>query len=79
MAPPFYAPAGVAVNGGNLIVADYDDHVVKIISHLGTVHTLVGCSGFAGYIDGEGSLLGRLHSTLPGSIQIARFNCPIQL
>lgn len=51
----FKKPAGVAVSAnGNVYVADWGNHSIRMISADGTVSTLAG-SGTAGYNDGTGT------------------------
>ncbi len=59
----FSGPAGVAVDvGGNLFVADRNNHTIRQVTPAGTVTTLGGKAGVAGGTDGMGS--------------VARFNHP---
>jgi len=52
----FYYPAGVAVDGsGNVCVADYYNHTIRIITSAGAVSTLAGLAGSSGSADGTGS------------------------
>lgn len=54
-AAQFYYPSDVALDsGGNLFVADYNNHQIQMISPSGKVSTLAG-TGVEGYADGEGS------------------------
>ncbi len=51
----FHCPREVAVDGeGNIIIADWDNHRVRKITHDGTVSTLAG-SGSRGFADGAGA------------------------
>ena len=50
----FYNPRGLALNsGGALIVADRNNHRIRVISQTGNVTTLAGY--YAGSVDGKGS------------------------
>jgi sugar lactone lactonase YvrE len=52
----FNYPTGVAVDtGGNLYVADSDNHTIRKVSSAGAVTTLSGLAGVAGSVDGTGS------------------------
>jgi sugar lactone lactonase YvrE len=52
----FDYPSGVAVDGaGNVYVADYGNHVIRMISASGNVTTLAGTTGSPGGSDGVGS------------------------
>lgn len=53
----FRAPRGVAVDGaGNVYVADTDNAVVRKVLPDGTVKTLAGAAGSAGYANGTGAV-----------------------
>src|SRR5262249_1336889 len=55
-APPFYSPAGVAVdNSGNVYVADLNNNTIRKITPGGVVTTLAGLAGSYGSADGTGS------------------------
>ena len=59
----FNRPAGVATDsGGNVYVADTDNHTIRKITASGVVRTLAGLAGVSGSADGAGSA--------------ARFNSP---
>jgi NHL repeat/FG-GAP-like repeat len=63
-AASFYYPAGIAIDsGGNLYVADSENHTIREITPGGVVTTLAGLAGQAGATDDTGSL--------------ARFNNPL--
>jgi hypothetical protein len=50
----FYNPSGVAVDSaGNVYVADYNNHRIRVVSPSGTASTLAG-SGVGGFADGVG-------------------------
>ena len=52
----FGRPAGLAFDSkGNLYVADSKDHVIRIVSPVGDVHTFAGSPGHVGHTDGIGS------------------------
>jgi sugar lactone lactonase YvrE len=62
----FYLPQGIAVDpAGNVFVADTDNATIRKITPAGTVTTLAGTAGNAGYADGSGPS--------------ARFNRPVAL
>ncbi|OHE81629.1 MAG: hypothetical protein A3G75_03185, partial [Verrucomicrobia bacterium RIFCSPLOWO2_12_FULL_64_8] len=62
----FRGPTGVAVDGsGNLVVADNLNNLIRKVAADGTVTTLAGSPGNAGYANGSGST--------------ARFNLPVGL
>jgi sugar lactone lactonase YvrE len=49
----FYNPSGVAVDtGGNVYVADYNNHLIRKISPAGVVSTLAGVASQLGFVDG---------------------------
>lgn len=50
----FNAPEGVAVLGGNIYVADTDNHEIREISPSGSVTTVAGAPGISGSSDGIG-------------------------
>jgi hypothetical protein len=51
-----FTPGGVAVDGGgNIIVADPTNHLVRLMIPQGQVSILAG-TGFKGYRDGEGTV-----------------------
>ena len=51
----FYHPLGVAVDGdGNVVVADQNNHRVRLVTRAGAVSTLAG-SGTVGSADGQGA------------------------
>lgn len=52
----FYYPTGVAVDpGGNIYVADYFNHTIRVISPARVVSTLAGSPGLSGSVDGMGN------------------------
>ncbi len=52
----FYNPTGVAVNsGGNVYVADNQNHTIRKVTPGGVVSTLAGLAGNSGSSDGTGS------------------------
>jgi len=52
----FNYPAGVAVdNGGNVIVADGNNHTIRRVTQGGVVTTLAGSAGTSGSTDGTGT------------------------
>jgi DNA-binding beta-propeller fold protein YncE len=54
-ASSFNRPTGVAIdNGGNVYVADTNNHLLRRISSGGTVTTLAGTAGVSGTTDGAG-------------------------
>ena len=60
----FNAPAGVAVDsGGNLYVADTDNHTIRLVSAAGQVSTLAGLAGASGAADGKGTAARFNHPT----------------
>ena len=60
----FYKPYGVATDsGGNVYVADTNNHTIRKITPVGAVTTLAGAAGMSGQTDGTGSK--------------ARFNSPM--
>ncbi len=48
----FRFPQGICVAGGDVLVADTGNHVIRAISHNGTVKTIAGC-GEPGFHDGK--------------------------
>ena len=65
LARDFNAPAGIAVDAGNVFVADTNNQVIKRIASDGTVTTFAGVAGQPGLADGLGV--------------VARFNRPTAL
>jgi hypothetical protein len=58
-------PCGVALGANNeIVVADTDNHAIRVVTPGGAVRTLAG-NGEAGFADGQGAA--------------ARFNCPVGL
>ncbi|WP_158590442.1 NHL repeat-containing protein [Noviherbaspirillum cavernae] len=56
VAASFSSPNGIALDaGGNLYVADTDNHLVRKITAAGSVTTLAGSAGTAGSADGIGT------------------------
>lgn len=52
----FAYPDGIAVDGGgNVVVADRNNHVIRKITASGSVSTLAGAAGIAGSADGPGA------------------------
>ncbi|MCH1463187.1 MAG: hypothetical protein L7U46_04820, partial [Candidatus Nanopelagicales bacterium] len=52
----FNSPPGVAVDGGgNVYVADYNNHTIRKITPAGVVTTLAGTAGSSGSADGTGA------------------------
>jgi hypothetical protein len=52
----FYYPLGITIDGANLYVADYYNHVIrKIVISTGVVTTLAGTTSTQGYADDVGS------------------------
>jgi sugar lactone lactonase YvrE len=51
----FAGPAGVAVVGDNVFVADTENHMIRRITSTGAVTTLAGAAGAEGSADGTGS------------------------
>ena len=51
----FNAPAAVALDGANLLVADTGNHTIRLVASQGAVTTLAGRPGEAGCVDGAGS------------------------
>ena len=51
----FRAPAGIAVAGGDLFVADTGNHTIRKITSAGEVTTLAGNPGLSGILDGSGT------------------------
>ena len=52
----FYNPTGVAVDtNGNLFVADWDNHTIRVVTPAGAVSTVAGLAGVSGTNNGTGS------------------------
>jgi sugar lactone lactonase YvrE len=51
----FARPAGIAVHGNIIYVADTDNHRIRRIDAAGNVTTLAGLGGNGGFIDGQGT------------------------
>ncbi|MBI4625811.1 MAG: hypothetical protein HY736_21645, partial [Verrucomicrobia bacterium] len=64
----FKGPSGVAVDGGgNVFVADHDNHTIRKITPAGVVTTLAGTPGSSGSADGTG---GAARFSFPSSVAV---------
>ncbi len=55
-AASFKTPSGVAVDSaGNIYIADYGNHTIRMVTSAGVVTTLAGLAGSAGSADGTGA------------------------
>ncbi|MGB3400759.1 MAG: hypothetical protein WBA34_11395 [Candidatus Deferrimicrobiaceae bacterium] len=51
----FAGPAGAAIIGGDLFLADTDNHTIRKVTPAGVVTTIAGSAGLPGSIDGSGT------------------------
>jgi hypothetical protein len=67
----FWLPQGLALDpGGNLFVADEQNHVIRMVSPAGTVSTVAGKAGTAGFADGA---VNTALFTLPSAVSVDGF------
>ena len=71
----FNCPVGLAVDGGgNVYVADANNHTIRKITSAGAVSTWAGVAGTDGTNDGTGSgaLFGKPAESLPAAVAIPK-------